>query len=582
MQNAFVMEKKRKTRSFDYAKSWPINRAHNMRLKLILSEVPVVSTIVERLVDRVCSTRCTVQVRAMNSDEKVDAWSNPDLNVTFDNQLNLFERSVVTSWAIYGYAVGYYTFEEGANSTNRTPKNVVMNAFDPTDCEVRWRYTNNENIEYAVFPLVKDSKSAGSLNPDSVAENSEKSEIPNSFVLPFGVLDRKKSIFNSHLSMAKTHCGDLRLFGILSRVAMLRQVFPLVVKNITDNTFQLPLESITPDILNSVNAGITEPGSVRFSATEVHSAVETATRNSMTEIISNMDANPRNISTKIHDFFSNLDPFSSTLQEDLFRMIGEDPLKPSYNLVPGMTINKDLPESKLPPELLILIEKREDDIREIFGLPKDSRDSKITANVVKNETQYLYTTQNYRVRLEEIIKGLFLDIYGICFTNYRDLIPALKEDKSFSGFPVYLKLEKPVRASKIEKRRAYRIEQSKKYRLQLDKAIVVIVSYSPTTSSELGDVVELYERGVISFEAFQKLALSAARVPATTHLKLTPEEYKKIDKLKVKELMTKREETEQSSSGKPSKKTSKPKRQKLESMDEIERKTERKEQLDKD
>lgn len=576
MNGNFILEKRRKGRSFDYAKSWPINRAHNLRLKLILDEVPVISTIVERLVDRVCSTRCTVQVRPLNAGEKTEVWSNPDVNMAFDNQLNLFERSVVTSWAIYGYAVGYYTFEEGTNSTNRTPKNVILNAFDPNDCEVRWRYTDNENIEYAVFPLVRDSKTAGSINPDSVAENSEKKEIPNSFVIPFGVLDRKTSIFKSHLSMAKSHCGDLRLFGILSRVAMIRQVFPLIVKNITEDNFKLPIESITPDILSSVNVGINDPGNVRFSATEVHSAVETAVRNSMTDIISNMDANPRNISTRVHDFFSNLDPFSSTLQEDLFKMIGEDPLKPSYNLVPGMTINKDTPESKLPPELLVLIEKREDDVREIFGLPKDSKESKITANVVKNETQYLYTTQNYRVRLEEIIKDLFLDIYGICFTSYRERIPALKTDKTLTSFPVYVKVKT---SEKSETKKSYRIEQSKKYRLDLDRVITVLVSYSPTTSSELAEVVELHERGVISFEAFQVLALSAARVPMTTHLKLTTEEYKKIDKLKIKELMTKPEEKE----GQPKpKKQSKAKRQKLDSMDEIERKTEKKEQLDKD
>ena len=579
MNDTFVIEKRKRGRAFDYAKSWPINRAHNLRLKLILDEVPVISTIVERLVDRVCSTRCTVQVRPLNSGEKTEVWSNPDLNMAFDNQLNLFERSVVTSWAIYGYAVGYYTFEEGVNSTTRTPKNVILNAFDPTDCEVRWRYTDNQNVEFGVFPLVRDSKTAGSINPDSIAENSEKKEIPNSFVIPFGVLDRKTSVFKSHLSMAKSHCGDLRLFGILSRVAMIRQVFPLIVKNITEDNFKLPIESITPDILSTVNVGVTEPGNVRYSATEVHSAVETAVRNSMTDIITNMDANPRNISTRVHDFFSNLDPFSSTLQEDLFKMIGEDPLKPSYNLVPGMTINKDTPESKLPPELLVLIEKREDDVREIFGLPKDSKESKITANVVKNETQYLYTTQNYRVRLEEIIKDLFLDIYGVCFTNYREKIPALKTDKTLTSFPVYIKVETPAKSKIVDKKKSYRIEQSKKYRLELDRTITVLVSYSPTTSSELSEVVELHERGVISFEAFQVLALSAARVPLTTHLKLTSEEYKKIDKLKVKELMTKREEAEAGAKPKP---TSKPKRQKLDSMDDIERKTEKKEQLDKD
>lgn len=577
-------------REFKYTESWPIDRSDIATLKLIIDEVDQVSTFIDQLTTRVCSTRCTVSVQSCDAeDNSKEQWSDALINQIFDSQLNRFEKEVVRNWVGYGYAIGRYTYSSESKSSDRSPKDVILNSLEPSEYDVRWKYDENENIIYAVFPLIKEVSGVNPNAPQQVAAEQQK-EVENTFVLPFAKLDARLSRFKSILSAKRKKCGTLRLVSILTEVGVLRQVFPLVVKKFTSDKYQIPLDSITPEILTSVNAAITDPGNTKFSFAEVNHAMENASRNGVTEIVRTMDSDPRNVSAEINKFFSSLDLFSPTLKKDLLNIIGEDPLKPTYTLMPGVSIDKDAPKSQLPAYILDYVKKLEGDIREGFGMPRETGESDITANVVNSTEQWLFTTQDYRVTLEKVIRGLFWDIYGICFTDRKTTFPALMADRSLSKIPTYVNLNSTEGKQKkrvVDNKKPYVVAATRKYTNLLDREVVITVTYSPTTSSDLQDVILLYEQGVIGFEAFQRLASSAARIPLNSHLKLTPEEYTKLDKKKIKDILTRPTEQEQQQQQQKLKlessarKESAPKRQKLDSMKKIEEKQRTKEKPSK-
>lgn len=533
-----------------YEKTYALDRDQIGLLSKIPGQVEFVNSILEKVVDRVCASRCTISVRPCEKESAND-WTDSDLNQLFDDQLYDFERGVIRMWAQHGFAIGQYTYRDGVNASSRNPKDVKINLLNPALYEVRWNWTNASNVRYRVYPLLREKPGMSPLETSDTKNHDLRTELENTFVIPFADFNPHSSAFLSSLMKQKQTCASLRIITTLRDVGILRQVFPLTVKKFDSTGYKVPLESVTPEILTALNSGITDAGNTRFSETEVYHAVESASRRGISELLRTMDDDPKNSSAKINEYFAALDPFSPTLKSDLLRLVGKDPLKPTYTLIPGVSLDPAAPESRLPSEILAIIEQLEDSIREGFDLPSEKGSTQITAGVVKSETQYNVLVSKYRKKLEKVIRNLFLDIYGICFTDMKDHYPAITRDRTLAKVPKFVNLKEKKQTAKGKlvkeesRERSYRVSLTRKYGMLFENSIIVGVTYSPTTSTDLADVVVLYQIGALNFEAFQKLALSAARIPLSAHLKLTPEEYKKLDKKKLKELMTSEAEKQQ-------------------------------------
>jgi hypothetical protein len=185
---------------FTTANSYAIDMDKLRAVESLIEQVPYVAAMVQDIANRLHQP-VSVQVKqAYTPDDSV--WTNDTINNVFNEQIRQVTASIITHWVIHGIAVYRYSYADETTTSTRTPENVNISIVSLADCEIRWRYTQNYNIEFAAFFLNNASRSGEKVS----LKRSEKddglgqvlqNEIPYSRVLRFSELRIKESNFKS-------------------------------------------------------------------------------------------------------------------------------------------------------------------------------------------------------------------------------------------------------------------------------------------------------------------------------------------------------------------------------------------------
>jgi hypothetical protein len=528
---------------FTTANSYAIDMDKLRAVERLIEKVPYVTAMVQDITNRLHQP-VSVQVKPANTPGD-SVWTNDTINNVFNEQIRQVSASIITHWVTHGIAVYRYSYADETTATTRTPENTNISIVSLADCEIRWRYTQNYNIEFAAFFLNNASRSGEKVSLKKGGKEEGvgqvlQNEIPYSRVLRFSDLQIKESNFKSPVTQALEDIVSLREINALMKVGFFRKIFPLHVKKIGEPKLQLPVDTITPDILGIPSPLGNLPGMAPPSGIEVQEALERVVHSAYTRIITDADKSARRTFESI-DAFSTLNPMAKTYERDLFKVATAFPLDPSYTLPPGLEIDKNSQTVDVPSWVLDMKKKHEATIAMVLGVPPNFENTgKFSASYEAMESTYHATIEKYRPNLQLIISDMFKDLYGVFFTEIASQLtvsdslmnsPVVKLPKYSLGTQEKVAKEKKKKPEDIEKRsKYYKIELGFKHRLLIRRNISVSISFSASRIGSIDEVSKLHNLGYISMETAQQLAIGAARYPLNVHRKYTDAEYKEIDK----------------------------------------------------
>ncbi len=544
--------KSQRKNPFSLANSFPLNMGVMRTIEDLVYAVPFVRSLINDITNRLHQPS-TVQVKFNDRPEEV-SWTDEKVNIAFNSQTREVIANIISQWVTHGVAVYRQTYDDDTTRSTRTPESVNFHIVNPAECRIYWRYTENNNVEYAAC-FIKNATASTKSTAKSGIETSKKDEetlceIPYSHVLPFSVLSSTDSIFRSPVFEALHDIIELRKIKALMSIGLGKKVFPLTVKKVGAPDFKLPVDFISPDMLGAPNPVGALPGVVPISGIEVQEAVERGLHNAYTKMITDADHKTETSNEK-GEAYAKLDPLSRTYESDLLKITNRKPLDPSYTLVPGLTLEKDVVKIDLPSWTPAEKEHLEKSIAMVLGVPPNhDQRARFSASIEAMDENYHATIEKYRPKLQMAISKMFSDVYGVYFT---DIGKQLTQNdsvilQSLPNRPIETPQKKSKPKTDVPEARSkfYKIEYGIKHKLLIRKAVTILVTFSPAKKGNIEQVVTLQEKGYIDMKTAQQLAIGAARYPLNIHHKYTDAEYKKIDKFMFEVVSGKREKPETS------------------------------------